>query len=60
MLYRSIVALALVGSAASFSLQGAARLTTPQRSTGLVMDEVKSRRLPAACRVLRPASCSLI
>ena len=46
MLYRSIVALALVGSAASFSLQGAARPTTPQRSMGLIMDEVHtSRRL---------------
>jgi hypothetical protein len=39
MLHRSIVGLALVGSAASFSLQGAPRLTTSHRSVGLVMDE---------------------
>lgn len=39
MLYHSIVALALVGSAASFSLQGAARLTTQQRSMGPIMAE---------------------
>ena len=44
MLYHSIVALALVGSAASFSLQGAARLTTPQRSMGPIMDEVHTCR----------------
>ena len=59
MLRRSIVGLALVGSAASFSLQGAARLTTLHRSMGLVMDEVPACNRLGACRLRTPFACSL-
>ena len=59
MLHRSIVGLALVGSAASFSLQGAARLTTSHRSVGLVMDEVPACHRLGSCRLRTPLPAAL-